>query len=222
MFAQFRFAIEKIFDRLNISSDVQDERIEKIVQFDSYPNYPGKQFLQDLYTSIKEYNQIEIVYKRFNSDEKSKRLVYPYLLKEYKHRWYLIAYAPAKKGFATYALDRIHAINLLDNNFIIDSTFDPLRFFKYAFGITKVDDDFSNVVLKFSLSQKGYLITQPLHASQRLISEDDNSFTLQLQVYITYELIERVLSYGEDVVVIEPEELKKTVYKRLLKALEQY
>jgi predicted DNA-binding transcriptional regulator YafY len=41
-------------------------------------------------------------------------------------------------------------------------------------------------------------------------------------VYITYELIERVLSYGEDVVVIEPEELKKTVYKRLLKALEQY
>jgi predicted DNA-binding transcriptional regulator YafY len=222
MFAQFRFAIEKIFDRLNISSDVQDERIEKIVQFDSYPNYPGKEFLQDLYTSIKEYHQIEIVYKRFNSDEKSKRLVYPYLLKEYKHRWYLIAYTPAKKGFATYALDRIHALSLLENDFIIDSSFDPSKFFKYAFGITKVDQHFFNVVLKFSLSQKGYLITQPLHSSQKIISEDKNSFTLELQVYLTYELIERILSYGEKVLVVKPEELKKTVYNRLLKASEQY
>ena len=222
MFAQFRFAIEKIFDRLNISSDVQDERIEKIVQFDSYPNYPGKEFLQDLYTSIKEYHQIEIVYKRFNSGEKSKRKVHPYLLKEYKHRWYLIAYTPSKKGLATYALDRIHALNILDDDFILDPGFDALKFFKYAFGITKIEDDFSNVVLKFSSSQKGYLITQPLHSSQKLISEDDSSFTLELQVYLTYELMERILSYGEDVIVIEPEELKDTVCKRLLKALEQY
>lgn len=222
MFAQFRFAIEKIFDRLNITSDVQDERIDRIVQFDSFPNYPGKEFLQDLYSSIKDYRQIEIVYKRFNSDEQSKRLVHPYLLKEYKHRWYLIAFSPSKKGLATYALDRIHALTVLDSNFIIDPSFDPLRFFKYAFGITKVDDEFFRVVLRFSSSQKGYLITQPLHVSQKLISEDENSFTLELQVYLTYELIERILSYGEEVVVVEPEELKKVVYNRLLSAIHRY
>ncbi len=222
MFDQFRFAIEKIFDRLNISSDVQDERIDKIVQFDSYPNYPGKEFLQDLFTSIKEYSKIEIVYKRFNSVEKSKRLVHPYLLKEYRHRWYLIAYTPSKNGLATYALDRIKSLNILNQDFILDPGFDALKFFKYAFGITKIEDDFSNVVLKFSSSQKGYLITQPLHSSQKLISEDDNTFTLELQVYLTYELIERILSYGEDVIVLKPKELRNMVSQRLFRALQQY
>ena len=222
MFAQFRFAIEKIFDRLNISSDAQDERIDQIVQFDSYPNYPGKEFLQDLYTSIKEYQQIELVYKRFNSDKANKRVVHPYLLKEYKHRWYLVAYVDAKKGLATYALDRIQSLNILEDDFIIDSNFKPLQFFKYSFGITQVENDFFKVLLKFSSAQKGYLMTQPLHSSQKLISEDKDSFTIGLEVYLTYELIETVLSYGEDVLVLQPEELKKIIHKRLLKAVKQY
>ena len=222
MFAQFRFAIEKIFDRLNISSDVQDERIDKIVQFDSYPNYPGKEFLQDLYAAIKGYSQVEIEYKRFNSDESYKRVVNPYLLKEYKHRWYLVGYVDLKKGLSTYALDRIHNLNLLEDNFIIDPGFDPLQFFKYSFGITQVDSDFFKVILRFSSAQKGYLTTQPLHTSQKLITEDKESFTVELKVYLTYELIERILSYGEDVVVVQQKELKDIVYKRLLKAVKQY
>jgi len=222
MFAQFRFAIEKIFDRLNISSDAQDERIDKIVQFDSYPNYPGKEFLQDLYTSIKEYKKVEIVYKKFNSDDKSTIQVHPYLLKEYKHRWYLISYVDDKKSLSTYALDRMLSLNILEDYFVIEKNFDPEQFFKYSFGITQSNENFYKVVLKFPFHQKGYLITQPLHASQKLIAEDKDSFTLELEVYLSYELIERVLSYGEDVVVIKPKELRATIQKRLLKAVRQY
>ena len=222
MFSQFRFAIEKIFDRLNISSDVQDDRIEKLVQFDSYPNYPGKEYLKHIYKALKGYRQIEIVYKRFNSPQPYNRVVHPYLLKEYKHRWYLIAYVEVKKGLATYALDRIHSLKTLEDDFITQPDFDPLQFFKYAFGITKVDNDFFKVLLKFSSNQKGYLLTQPLHSSQKIISENEKSFTLELKVYLTYELVERILGYGEDVVVVKPKELKDIVYKRLLKAIGQY
>ena len=222
MFAQFRFAIEKIFDRLNISSDVQDERIDKIVQFDSYPNYPGKEFLQNLYTAIKDYHQTEILYKRFDSNESKKITVHPYLLKEYKHRWYLIGYVQQKRGLATYALDRIKDLTLLESDFIVQPGFDPLEFFKYSFGITQVDKEFFKVILRFSSAQKGYLITQPLHKSQRFISEDEKGFVIGLEVYLTYELIERVLSYGEDVVVLEPKELREIVCNRLTKAIEQY
>ena len=76
--------------------------------------------------------------------------------------------------------------------------------------------------MKFSSAQKGYLTTQPLHASQKVVTEDNDSFTIELEVYLTYELIERVLGYGEDVVVLQPKELKDIVYKRLLKAVQQY
>ena len=111
---------------------------------------------------------------------------------------------------------------ILEDNFIVDSNFKHLQFFKYSFGITQFDNDFFKVLLKFSSAQKGYLMTQPLHSSQKLITEDKDSFTIELEVYLTYELIESVLSYGEDVLVLQPEELKKIVHKRLLKAVKQY
>ncbi len=222
IFSQFRFAIEKIFDRLNISSDAQDERIDKIVQFDSYPNYPGKEFLQDLYIAIKQYQQIEIEYERFNSNNKSRRIVHPYLLKEYRHRWYLIGYVDSKKGLSTYALDRMVSLEVLEDSFVMESSFDPEQFFKYSFGITHSNEQFFNVVLKFPSHQKGYLTTQPLHSSQKIISEDNDGFTVELEVYLTYELIEKVLSYGEDVLVLKPNELRDVVHKRLLKAVQLY
>ena len=222
IFAQFRFAIEKIFDRLNISSDAQDERIDKIVQFDSYPNYPGKEFLQPLYTAIKDYHQVEVVHKKFNSTRESKRLLHPYLLKEYKHRWYLIGYVEEKKSLSTYALDRIVNVELKEDDFIIQSSFDPELFFKYSFGITHTDEKSFKVQLKFPSHQKGYLLTQPLHSSQKILKESKESLVLELEVYITYELIERVLGYGDNVEVLSPLELKSQVYNRLKSATEKY
>jgi predicted DNA-binding transcriptional regulator YafY len=222
MFAQFRFAIEKIFDRLNISSNVQDERLDKLVQFDSFPNHPGKEFLQPLYTAIKDYHQVELVYKRFNSNEESRRVVHPYLLKEYKHRWYLIGYVEEKESLSTYALDRMVDVKLKEEDFIIQSSFDPESFFKYSFGITQNDEKSFKVQLKFPSHQKGYLLTQPLHESQQILKESEKSFLLQLEVYITYELIERILGYGDNVTVIEPVVLKEKIAERLKLALANY
>lgn len=222
MFAQFRFAIEKIFDRLNISSEVQDERLDKLVQFDSYPNYPGKKYLQPLYKAIKDYHQIKLKYKKFNTKEESERLVDPYLLKEYKHRWYLVGYVEAKEVLSTYALDRMVDVELLENDFIMQPSFDAESFFKHSFGITQSEEQPYEVKLKFPTHQKGYLITQPLHDSQVIINETKTHFVVKLDVYITYELIERVLGYAEHVEVISPTELKDSVVERLKKALSKY
>ena len=133
MFAQFRFAIEKIFDRLNISSDVQDNRLDKLVQFDALPNYPGKEFLQPLYTAIKDYHQVELVYKRFNSNKESRRVIHPYLLKEYKHRWYLVGFVEDKDSLSTYALDRMVSVDLKEEDFIVQQNFNPEEFFKFSY-----------------------------------------------------------------------------------------
>ena len=222
MFAQFRFAIEKIFDRLNISSDVQDERLDKLVQFDSYPNYPGKEFLQPLYKAIKDYHQVKLTYKRFNSSEESRRVIHPYLLKEYKHRWYLVGHVEEKGSLSTYALDRMVEVDLLEKDFIMQPSFDPESFFKYSFGITQSEEEPYEVHLKFPAHQKGYLTTQPLHDSQEVIKASENHFIVKLEVFITYELIERILGYADHVEVLSPTVLKDRVKERLSKALSTY
>jgi predicted DNA-binding transcriptional regulator YafY len=222
LFTQFRFAIEKIFDRLNISSEVQDERLDNLVQFDSYPDFPGNDYLQPIYTAIKDYQKVEIHYKRFNSTESSVRVYHPYLLKEYKYRWYVIGYSEDKNRIVTYALDRMSKIESLEEDFVIQSDFNADTFFKYSFGITQIDNAPQKIQLKFPSSQRGYLQTQALHETQEIIEETSSYFLLQLDVLVTYELLERIMSYGENIEVVAPVSLKETIIKRYKAALDKY
>jgi len=222
LFVQFRFAIEKIFDRLNISSEVQDERLDNLVQFDSYPDFPGNDYLQPLYTAIKDYKKVEIHYQRFNSTELSVRVYHPYLLKEYKYRWYVIGYSEDRDRIVTYALDRISKIESIEEEFLIQSDFNADTFFKYSFGITQIDHAPQKIKLKFPSSQRGYIETQALHKTQEIIKETASYFILQLDVLVTYELLERIMSYGENVEVFAPESLKETIIKRYRSALSKY
>lgn len=222
MFNQFKFAIEKIFDRLNISNEVQDERLDKLVQFDAYPDYPGKEHLSRIYQAIKDYHQIEINYQKFGQKTETKRKVHPYVLKEYRHRWYVLAFSPSKERLITFALDRIKSVDLLDADFVIQPSFDPVAYFEHSFGITHVNGDPVVVELEFPIHQKGYITTQPLHKSQVIIQENEDCFIVQLTVYPTYELTEKILGYGPSVKIIKPEILKQEIITAYEKALANY
>ncbi len=221
LFSQFKFAIEKIFDRLNISEEVQDDRINNLVQFDSYPDYPGKEFLADIYGAITNKTRIEITYQKFNSTEQTARVLNPYLLKEYQHRWYVIGYSDEKKKIITYALDRIKKIEVLDYQFEVVDAFNPDDFFKYSFGITESKTKPSNITLKFNLKQLGYLQTKTLHSSQKITLFDDH-FILKLQLVPSFEWYEKLLSYGSRVEVIAPPEVREKVQKLCSEALMAY
>jgi len=210
LFAQFKFAIEKIFDRLNIADEVQDDRLENLVQFDSYPDYPGNEFLADIYNGITKNQSIELTYQKFNSDEQTSRQLDPYLLKEYQYRWYVIGFSKEKGKIITYALDRIKSITVLELAFDVINDFNPEDFFKYSFGITESKTKPQNILLKFKLNQLGYLQTKTLHESQT-ISIFDTYFELSLQLVPSFELYEKILSYGSRVEVLSPPEVRNRV-----------
>ena len=78
------------------------------------------------------------------------------------------------------------------------------------------------IQLKFPSSQRGYLQTQALHETQEIIEETSSYFLLQLDVLVTYELLERIMSYGENIEVVAPVSLKETIIKRYKAALDKY
>ena len=49
--------------------------------------------------------------------------MHPYLLKEYRNRWYLIGKSELKEKVITFGLDRIFDPLLLEQNFVIESNF---------------------------------------------------------------------------------------------------
>lgn len=221
LFSQFKFAIEKIFDRLNIADEVQDERIDNLVQFDSYPDYPGNEHLTVLYEAITKRNKINISYQKFNSTNVSTRIFHPYLLKEFQYRWYIIGYSEAKQKIITYGLDRIVSFEQLQETFEIAASFNSDNFFKYSFGISESQEAPDDIILKFEQSQLGYINTMPLHSSQ-IIENHNDFFTVTLKLVPSFELIEKILSYGSRIEVIQPLSLRNTIKQELEKCLSKH
>jgi predicted DNA-binding transcriptional regulator YafY len=221
LFEQFRFSIEKIFDRLNISENVDDAGIQSKVRFDSFPDYPGKDYLPLVYEAIMDPYPLQMRYKKFNSTEYSVRVIHPYLLKEFRQRWYVIGFDDKSNKVRTFALDRISKLERSNRPFNLDSSFDTDEYFKYAFGITVGDSKPVEVKLSFPMYQLGYIQTSPLHDSQK-IEIEEAGFSLKLKVLPTYEFYEKLLSFGANVKVLEPKSVKNELKQKIKDNLKQY
>ena len=65
--------------------------------------------------------------------------------------------------------------------------------------------------------------TKPLHgATQRLVNMDKTGAYITIEVYLNYELEQQILSFGENLKVLEPVELKERIKKRLGGAILNY
>ena len=224
VFANFKNVTQKIFDSLNLHSSLgSDELFEQSIQFDQKPVIKGSNWLEILSEAIKNYRKIEIAYKPFNVADESIRILHPYILKEYKDRWYLIALRDDIHKMRTYSLDRIERIEIKDQNFPLDLEFDRLKFFKHSYGIFNFDgQEPSTIKLFFDKTQTAYISTRPLHDTQKILSQDEAGSYVQLQVYISEDFIIDLMSFGVSVKVIEPQSLASEIRDRHLKAYNLY
>jgi predicted DNA-binding transcriptional regulator YafY len=71
-------------------------------------------------------------------------------------------------------------------------------------------------------TQTPYVKTKPLHRSQKLKLNDDDSATLTIEVIPNYELEQMILHFGEKYRVLEPEGLRERILSRWKLGLEAY
>ncbi len=206
IFDQFGSAIQKIMDRLSISPEIQDDAIERFVQFENTPMAKGTEHLPVLLQSIKECREVRFRYISFLNESESERLLHPYLLKEYRNRWYIIGKDADAGKIKTFGLDRISDISLREDAFVPDPSFDPEMLFKYSFGITAGGKP-EKIVLKFAPQEGRYVKAQPLHPTQKIITDNKNGLRIELNVIPSYELKATIRSFGKNVELIKPIDL---------------
>ncbi len=141
-----------------------------------------------------------------------------YLLKEYRNRWYAVGYSKKGGNILVLALDRIVNIESCKGKYISDDKFIPSDFFNYSFGITQFNRAKpQTIILSFSPEQAAYITSQRLHHSQEVILQNKHEVQIRMKVYITPELKMAILSYGQEVKVLQPKslraELKKVIEK---------
>ena len=222
LFSQFGQAIGKIDDRLRMAPDLDTAGLDSVVQFESAPATRGSEHLTPLLQAIQSRQVASIAYRKFQAEEADTFHIYPYLLKEYRNRWYVIAWNPEREDYRTYGLDRVEHVVREAQRFAVRNDFDADLFFKHSFGISKSTEAPQDVRVRCNALEYEYLSAQPVHASQKLLHLGNDQYELHLHVLITYELVHFLLGLGAAVEVVAPESLRKKMEEVHREALGRY
>ncbi|MCR5455499.1 MAG: WYL domain-containing protein, partial [Bacteroidales bacterium] len=158
---------------------------------------------------------------------------HPYLLKQYNDRWYLIGAADSDGKILTLALDRITNIEPVANVEFMEPDEDFAERFDDIVGVTLIDSKpLEHIVFWVSDRSMDYVMSKPLHGSQKVFS-DDKSLRQQfpklnggkffsIDCIVNYELIRELSSFGENLLVLAPEGVKKDVFAWFSDAATRY
>lgn len=183
----------------------------------------GTEHFYGILHAIKNNLTIKIAYFKYESEKTVNRLLEPLLLKEFKNRWYLLAKDSDDGYTKTYGLDRIQELEITKLKFTKTEGFHLSNFFQNCFGIIKpTDDKIEKILLTFDPLQGRYIKSFPLHESQHLVLDTEKETQIQLSLFITYDFIMELLSFGDRVKVIQPQSLVKELQRIYTGALKQY
>lgn len=88
--------------------------------------------------------------------------------------------------------------------------------------MSPTDHELAEVVLSFDPFQGKYIKSLPLHESQEVLIDDKHEIRVRMKVYLTHDFIMEILSYGDNVKVIQPESLITELKHSYKSALKQY
>lgn len=216
MFKQFGNAIDKIVDRVSISTHPEDKDISQFVQFETALSSGGNEYLPEILNAIRKGVMIRFEYTSFISGQSKLRCVSPLLLKEYRNRWYLISYDQEKSDIITYGLDRMTELSLTEEKSTVPVHFDAAAYFRYAYGITANNKTIPETIL-FSAQNVAakYIETQPFHHTQRVLDRGTTQTTFEVTLLPSEELIRNILSYAGEIEVMQPLSLREEIIRRL-------
>lgn len=194
------------------------------IQFESNKQLKGLSYITPLYQAILNERALFIEYKSFKAQESQQNIYFPYLLKEYRNRWFVIC--KPKKGtmLITLALDRIIGFQELPNEkFVAHQGIDFDLYYDDLLGVTKSEKDRAHkVILEIDHYNAPYVLTKPMHHTQTVIAENKDSIIIRIDVVPNFELEREILGFGECMKVLGPRFLASRIKKRLLKSVEKY
>jgi predicted DNA-binding transcriptional regulator YafY len=168
------------------------------------------QTLEVLTRAWAEQRMVRLRYRAPNR-ELTEREVAPYFLEVSRSdpAAYVIGYDRLREALRTFKLERIEHAELLDESFEPPASFDPYTVLADAWGI--MDEARVEVHLRFSAAAAPRVRESRWHQSQQLIECSDGGCELLLTLGGVREVLPWVLSWGAEVVVLAPGELRSEV-----------
>ena len=192
-----------------------------IIQFEENKFLKGLEFISPLYHAITYKKVVKIEYQGFKQSEPVQYLFHPQLLKQYNNRWFLIGMINENESFTNISLDRIIAIEELSKISYIETSIDFNELFEDVIGVSiPKNEEPIKIHIKVNEALAPYIFNKPLHGSQKII--DKENLIIEIEVFINYELISLIMSYGDGLEVINPNGLRTQFKNKIENILTKY
>ncbi|MCR4964898.1 MAG: WYL domain-containing protein [Bacteroidales bacterium] len=214
--------VNEIAERLGTTLKIDETSTDEVVGFDENMDLEGLKNFTPLFNAIISKQTLNIKYQNFKSDSSTEFIVHPYYLKQYNKRWFLFAWDNEHNYLAIFAFDRILKIKEAKIPYR-PTDIDFQDYFDEMVGVSK-DTRTTPQLVKIRVSPISwpYIKTKPLHGTQKTISENAAGAVITIEVYLNYELEQLLMSFGENIEVLEPVELRDSIKERLTRAANNY
>ena len=214
--------LEEVISSLELRFGIKANK-ENIVSFDQNDRLKGLEFLAELIDCAINHQPINLFYKTYGGKE-IVEVIHPYHVKQYNNRWFLFGLEQSSCGdrIANRPLDRIEKFSIANVPFIPNTNIDFTKRFDDVVGVTIPDDNVPKeiVVLKFDVDRFPYVVSKPIHHSQKILNE--NECILQIEVRPNKELESVIFSYFPHVEVLAPASLREEFKEKIANNLKKY
>ncbi len=157
------------------------------------------------------------------SPESRRATVQPYLIEPstQTHALYLIGHDEERRGLRTFKIERIRAVTVTPRTFEPPEAGSIEALLRRAWDII-ADQPATPVVVRFMPSVAGRVAETVWHPSQVIEPQDDGSLIWRATVSGTIEVRLWILSWGDEVEVLEPAVLREDVIATLRRGLARY
>lgn len=207
----------------------------RIISFSNNPYLQNSNLLGKLFDNISNEVVIKLSYHTFADDIIRSIDFHPYLLKQYNNRWYLLGAADSDKKLLHFALDRIDKVEPLPEKKYLPCSEDLTERFEDIVGVTLYEDrPMEHILCWASENSKGYVNSKPIHGSYTPIKGEkdrqlrgeypklEGGMFFTLDCIKNYELVRELCSYGKDLVVLSPQNIKDEILRRTNEVLQKY
>lgn len=223
---QLMTGMEDVVGRLEDHVASIGEKKKPVIYFERNDQTQGLQYIPIIYDAIQRKQVLKIRYKSFRALRENDYLFSPYVLKEFRNRWFVFGRHTRAKMLTNFALDRIVSIEVAtpeEQKFIEDLTFDPETYFENIVGVTKTNEPALEIRFWASAEEAPYIETKPIHKSQEVVERRmDGSMVFSLQCQINYELIRDLMGYAEGLQVLYPRRLVSLMRRKYEQGAELY
>lgn len=202
----------------------QENDASKILFYDHNEEYKGIKYLKPLYLAIKKKQSLQINYKGFNDESASVFEFHPHILKQYNRRWFVFGLNKTReiKEWSIPLDERLIDFGTLEDADYSESDTNWEIFFRTMVGVVRPKDaEVEKVVLRFHNGRENYFKTKPFQPDYEEFFEKEKQNQVWFETIINKELVQQLLSYGQDLEVLEPECLRQQMGEHS-KSMEAY